>query len=367
MTGVSTAAPEFSPAAAVFGLLFLGFLAASLSAWIWFFADLKKIRHWSGWRWDRPASSIGLIDLVAFFCCILISQVVAVVAVRLFLAGDASRQITIPAPDTSDPAQEASAAGVPAWVAPILSLSYLVAFALAVGWITLRSGATLRQLGITSDERKRDVQVGVLSFLLITPVVLVFSGVVNAVTEVEYQHPVINAMREHPWTFPILFFGAVICAPLWEEFAFRGLLIRWLDSIRSSGGDMRVILFGRNSLSSTMAVNTDSPEILSQTVDGTPNAAPISPSSQESDSPIDLRSSNELEVYPPWWPAIVSGIAFGLAHFAYGISWLPLIFLGTILGRIFQLRRSILPCVVLHACFNALSMLGLASQILSGK
>jgi membrane protease YdiL (CAAX protease family) len=366
MTGAPVP-PEFSPAVAFFGLLLLGFLAASLSAWIWFLVDLKKIRKWSGWKWDHPASSIGLIDVVAFFCCILISQVVAVVAVRLFLAGDAFRQLTVPSPDASGGAQGANAANVPAWVAPVLSLSYLVALALAIGWITLRSGATLRQLGITSSERKQDVQVGFLSFLLITPVVLVFSGLVNSVTNVEYQHPVINAMREHPWTFPLLFFGAVVCAPLWEEFAFRGLLIRWLDSIRSSGGDMHVIFFGRNSLSASIAADSDVPGINYQDVDGNPYASPIIAPSQEPESLIDLRSSEGLEVYPPWWPAIASGIAFGLAHFAYGISWLPLIFLGTILGRIFQLRRSVLPCVVIHACFNALSMLGLASQIFSGK
>jgi hypothetical protein len=34
---------------------------------------------------------------------------------------------------------------------------------------------------------------------------------------------------------------------------------------------------------------------------------------------------------------------------------------------LFQLRKSILPCIVVHACFNGLSMLGLAVQVLSGK
>jgi membrane protease YdiL (CAAX protease family) len=60
-------------------------------------------------------------------------------------------------------------------------------------------------------------------------------------------------------------------------------------------------------------------------------------------------------------------MVFGLAHFSYGISWVPLILFGLISGRLFQLRRSIVPCIVLHACFNALSMFGLAARVFTGE
>jgi hypothetical protein len=69
----------------------------------------------------------------------------------------------------------------------------------------------------------------------------------------------------------------------------------------------------------------------------------------------------------PWWPALLSGAIFGLAHFDYGVSWMPLMVLGIVLGRVYQLRQSIVPCVVVHALFNGFSMLGLGAQLLTQK
>jgi hypothetical protein len=73
------------------------------------------------------------------------------------------------------------------------------------------------------------------------------------------------------------------------------------------------------------------------------------------------------EALPPWWPAIVSGVLFGLAHFGYGVSWVPLMTLGVVQGRLFQLRRSLIPCIVVHGLFNSMSMMGLAINIFIAK
>ena len=73
--------------------------------------------------------------------------------------------------------------------------------------------------------------------------------------------------------------------------------------------------------------------------------------------------SPTLAGYPPWWVAIVSGIVFGLAHFEYGVSWVPLCVLGTVLARVYQLQRSILPCFIIHALFNSLAMVGFAVEL----
>ena len=73
--------------------------------------------------------------------------------------------------------------------------------------------------------------------------------------------------------------------------------------------------------------------------------------------------SQRLESYPPWWIAVVSGLLFGLAHFEYGVSWVPLVVLGTVLARVYQLQRSILPCFLIHALFNSLAMVGFAFEL----
>jgi membrane protease YdiL (CAAX protease family) len=83
-------------------------------------------------------------------------------------------------------------------------------------------------------------------------------------------------------------------------------------------------------------------------------------------SPIEVpeASAQELtERFPPWWIAILSGLIFGLAHFEYGVSWVPLVVLGTVLARVYQLQRSILPCILMHGLFNSLAMVGFAVEL----
>ena len=52
----------------------------------------------------------------------------------------------------------------------------------------------------------------------------------------------------------------------------------------------------------------------------------------------------------------VSAIAFGLAHVGHGLGWVPLIGFGLATGYLARQRGSILPCIVVHALFNAVSV-----------
>jgi membrane protease YdiL (CAAX protease family) len=67
---------------------------------------------------------------------------------------------------------------------------------------------------------------------------------------------------------------------------------------------------------------------------------------------------------PPLWPAIVTGILFGLAHWGYGLSFIPLIVLGIVLGLLYRATHSIWPCFLVHFALNGSSMLGLGLSIL---
>lgn len=232
--------------------------------------------------------------------------------------------------DSANPeaAKKGGATETPSWLTPYLTLALLLGALLSILVLLLRTRTSPVQLGLVNRELFRDLWIGALVFLWVTPLVMVVAAVVNNLLGVEYQHPVVDAMKENPYMLPSLFFGAVVCAPIWEEYAFRGLLIGWFDSIRQSGGNPLKILLGAGN---------------------------------------QIADREESSAYAPWWPAILSGVFFGGAHFGYGVSWVPLMVLGIVLGRLYQVRRSIVPCVVVHGLFNSLSMVGLAVEILVRK
>jgi membrane protease YdiL (CAAX protease family) len=380
---------------AAFSLLIIGAMLASFCVWIGVFSNFRSILSWSGWKRDDHASRIGLVDLIACFFCIVLAQGLVLYTLEvvtgqdLFKPGKARPPVGAPndparapsdaaAPELASLAASASnveqdlqgenekpqdevvdsvstgsdvgtetgneasavenvksaaaekgyAIETPSWLTPYLTLALLLGALLSVLVLLLRTRTSPVQLGLVNQELFRDLWIGALVFLWVTPLVMVVAAVVNNLLGVEYQHPVVDAMKENPYMLPSLFFGAVVCAPIWEEYAFRGLLIGWFDSIRQSGGNPLKIFLGAGSI---------------------------------------VADREEVSAYAPWWPAILSGVFFGGAHVGYGVSWVPLIVLGTVLGRLYQVRRSIVPCVVVHGLFNSLSMVGLAVEVLVRK
>lgn len=406
-----------------FSLLFLAMLALSIVIHIWVWNHWKWLLAWTGWDLDRPKDKagaptgvrggawVGLIDLVLLLGCMFLVQSLIVSAVVVIygvpmrmdsrvapaeaavvgwpdrvpgLAAGGMQESLIQesaAVDESrsvdeathgDPRSEGAPADkpdkLPTWLTPILGVALLLGGALSAVLVLIRTGATPIQLGYWSTRFVGDLWVGLLVFLWATPVVLIQSQLVARFTEVEYQHPVIDAMADHPWMYPFLFLGAVVCAPLWEEYAFRALLIGWLNTLRRSGGDVRTILFGRREGEGMAAERVHS-------VSASDGGSAVGVLGEESrvwlgggreqavrDGIQDTGDSSGVG-YPPWWPAMVSGMVFGLAHWGYGVSWVPLITLGVILGRLFQLRQSIVPCIVVHGLFNSMSMMGLAVEV----
>jgi membrane protease YdiL (CAAX protease family) len=206
---------------------------------------------------------------------------------------------------------------------------------------------------MTSGKFFQNIMVGVLVFLWITPMVMLINIGVMQMTEIQYQHPVIDSLRAQAWGYPLLFASAVIFAPLWEEYAFRFLLINWLDTLRHHGLNLERLFFGYRE------TETD---LFAQEGEFHSVNAMNSYRGFEKQLAPELPSQTLAE-YPPWWVAIVSGLVFGLAHFEYGVSWVPLCVLGTVLARVYQLQRSILPCFLIHALFNSLAMVGFAVEL----
>lgn len=351
-------------------LIAIGLVLGSLIVHAWVLVAWQRVMSWGGWLRDRVYDKIGLIDLLMCLVFIALAQIAVAGIFRNEIRGSDPRgpepsraseavlepAIIVPAgygspvasqeaqssqrlePDVADagttdsgakqarPNDSKQAIADSPWFMVAATFSLVAGCFASALWTLVRTHTNPRLLGMTSGHLARDLMVGVLVFLWVTPLVLMVNVGVSQMTQVQYEHPVIDSLRGRSWAFPLLFLSAVIFAPLWEEYAFRFLLVNWLDTLRRHGLDLKRLVFGQAAL----ATNAD---------------------------------TEPSEGYPPWWIAIVSGLLFGLAHFEYGVSWVPLVVLGTVLARVYQLQRSILPCFLIHALFNSLAMVGFAFEL----
>lgn len=203
-------------------------------------------------------------------------------------------------------------------------------------FICNRKCCALKKLGWRLDQVAGDLRAGLQCFLMMTPVILILNAVLQGLTKTPYEHPIQEMIKQYPWLLGIAFWQAAIVAPVSEEFAFRVLLIGWFESIEIGRDKLSALMFG------------------------------ITPHNELSTGELSMgelsTAESPMEYSPSWWPVLLSGTLFGLAHFSYGVSWFALIVFGIVLGRLYQLRQSIIPVIMVHVLFNAMNvtMLGLS-------
>jgi len=117
---------------------------------------------------------------------------------------------------------------------------------------------------------------------------------------VPYRHAIVDFLKAHHdvSSVALVVFAAVVAAPIAEEFLFRRVLQGWLER-RLDGGA--------------------------------------------------IRGGGGLAVG-------LSSLAFALAHVGQGLAWVPLFFFGLVVGHLARQTGSIVPGVILHALFNAVSV-----------
>lgn len=238
----------------------------------------------------------------------------------------------------------------------VLGSGWVSVFQLIAAFLTMvivagRIGWNWRALGLSTSGVFRDIGIGMWVLLLMLPPIFMINIATSLASGIEYSHPIIDAIKNYPWLVGVVAFQAVIVAPITEEFLFRGLLIGWFESAHF-GRTANAILFGWNP-------NTSATEEL--TVESPYNGGRDDKTSPYSSTVVrETQASTATEHYsPPWWPAILSGMLFGLAHFSYGVSWVPLVVFGIILGRVYQLRQSLIMCIAVHMLFNGINILNL--------
>ncbi len=372
-----------------FTLLFMAFVSGTLISWTWLGycswkgQTLLPVAAWRPRVW-------GLADLlVAFAAFVLCQSVVAAIGFSVL-----------------DIDVEALRAGEdpPLSFSALISASYLMASALTVGWIVLRYQVGVSHVGFGVSGLPRLLVTGLVAGLACLPFIYALSAAVALGFDTEYEHPILDSMRETGslTSYFLALFAAVVAAPLAEEFLFRVLIQGWLQSMpfsrilsilwgasESQRNDVhdRNHYFGPGSSTSGTFATADNTPLATA---GENALQPYAPVRNESlmpeneaanlagtehvgaDGSLPMHSTEDLvtdanaqpEHKPPVWPAILTGILFGLAHWGYGLSFVPLIVFGILLGLLYRATQSIWPCVLVHFMLNASSMLALGIGIL---
>lgn len=117
---------------------------------------------------------------------------------------------------------------------------------------------------------------------------------------VPYSHPLVDflAANRDAMSIGLVAFAAVVAAPIAEELLFRRLLQGWLESRLEPAGP---------------------------------------------------RAGGGLAV-------ALSSLAFAAAHVGQGLAWVPLFFFGLVVGYLARQTGSIVPGIILHGLFNAVSV-----------
>lgn len=181
-----------------------------------------------------------------------------------------------------------------------------------------------------------DLWIGLAAFVLIVPPVLLVkvgvSKLINA-SDLDEAHPLIHRIRTEPgqWTvFAMVGLSAVVAAPLYEELLFRQMIQGFLQRLDA----WRITHFARlpHRSARRRADHDDS----------------------VNDSPGNVPTG--------YWPMLVSAGLFAGVHLGHGVDPLPLFLLGAGLGFLYRQKNRLLPCVVVHALLNGLTLLQLAAE-----
>ncbi len=203
-----------------------------------------------------------------------------------------------------------------------LSLLCCYAVILTTLFIMRRCRVSEDDVGWSFSRAGYDIRLGLTVFTMAVPPIMVLMMLATKLSGIAYEHPVMEQSKKDPSLLVPAFIMAVLCAPLTEEFGFRVLLQGFLEGFSQGRRTLERFILGA-----------------SVDVDHATNVRPV--------------ETNSV----PWWPTVISGLIFGLAHFSYGVSWVPLVAFGIVLGGVYRITNRILPCLVVHACFNGLTML----------
>jgi membrane protease YdiL (CAAX protease family) len=270
-------------------------------------------------------------------------------------------------------APETTSANASLTVMSLGQLVSIISIALASFWLIAWFRSRSQYSGWSTRRLAYDVLLGLSVFVLTAPMLWILMKVSTDITKVNYNHPLMQAIQQEPTNILAAVWVAVIAAPIFEEFGFRVLLQGYLQSLadKSSLPKLKIALIGRGRLESAhLSENIDQNESTVQVNHGNlPGSNSYVVEQDESfrtDVSMQESAIQDSGSTSKAWPVLVSGLLFGLAHFEYGVSWIPLVFFGFVLGWLYQKTNRIWPSLVAHMFCNFIGVAGITVQALYG-
>ncbi|EAQ77095.1 CPBP family intramembrane glutamic endopeptidase [Blastopirellula marina] len=337
-------------------------LVICISGWSWSLRQLLRgepiLRQEAG----QPISW-GLIDIVATIL-IALTLMAGFQGIAMAVTG-----AKLPIKEESLDAVQQAAMILAFSGAEILSL-------LAVSGLIVVRGYGLQLFGQRGEKFFADLLLGIAAFGMLVVPTLILQAILAYLKP--YEHPLIDMLvkdKSVPMAVASVA-AAVVAAPLFEEFFFRGLFQGWLQDTVDGRLKVSNVLLGRvRWLSSDDAPPTETEtveqasehEIITAVAAASegenpfhsPIAAPAVPTT-EYESPEVVRQRNVLQICGP---ILLSASFFALMHLGQGLAPIPLFFLALGLGYLYQRTRRLTPCVVVHFLLNGQSMALLLIQV----
>jgi membrane protease YdiL (CAAX protease family) len=245
--------------------------------------------------------------------------------------------------------------------------------------ISLRLGATARDFGFSARQLWSDLKLGLTGFVMLAPPVYAIQGLLVYFWKPS-KHPLMEMFKESPdpGFFAVLFAAAAVVAPLFEELVFRVLLQGLLEKAFSFAGAAHELVLGSprgpvetmhlTAPASGAQENPVAAEIIFLSDQRESDANPYAASAVIGEGIVPaevVESEDQQELRGPvaWLPIAVSSAIFALLHYDHGPDWVPLLLLAAGMGYLYQRTHRVVPCLVVHALLNSLSMFGLWLQV----
>jgi membrane protease YdiL (CAAX protease family) len=213
--------------------------------------------------------------------------------------------------------------------------------------VRLTSNATLLDLGLNFENWKKQMSVGAVAALLMTPAVLAIQSLAIRIWP-PHKHPVEDMILEQ-FTVGVALLAVVstmILAPLIEEILFRGVVQRWLTRLlcATPGGSENqhapdALQLEMTSWSSDVRVGERS-EVTTMEPEEDSTVAPGA--ARFSTSAIVTTSLLFAAMHLPQWPAPIGIFLLSMA-----------------LGALYQRTGSLISAITMHGAFNGFSTMGL--------
>lgn len=243
-------------------------------------------------------------------------------------------------------------------------LSSLLAFPLQIVSVVLllrqASGTRMHQLGLTDEAWQRNVVIGAIAFVLVTPLTLAIFNVVEMLTSTLFpgsakEHLLQQLVKSNVLSdaeLILVVVRPVIVAAILEELLFRGVLQSWLAK-RSWGGDVAMGL----ALLCALPQKSEHWDSLLYGDDWAKRAEILMPVAFVLCMLPVFVWIRERQVTPV--PSALFGVSllFGMVHTFAWPSPVPLFVLGLSLGYLRARTQSLVGPIVLHALFNTVGCL----------